>query len=256
MIYWIFLTVIIYIIKYVKIYTYPSAPEITGVKLISVCGVSGSGKTVFCKDLEKRHYYSILYIDCDKLFFEECIGNPAVFSKKLRTLIKHNKGNTLIFDGNYKAIRKEVWNRCDKIYYLDIHPIYRIKNVITREFWNWWNNRTNEIGRPANFPMLIYRAIIKSNQSLIWHASGLDFQKKQLDEGVISYLRDSQEHFKRHVEKRNERIKSGQTPKELQNEPVKITYLKGCFDIKAYHFESFIITVVYLVYFVYFNSFL
>ena len=241
MIYWILLIFVIYLVKYVRSYIYPSVPEISGIKWISVCGVSGSGKTKFCEKLLEKHPDAI-YLDCDKMFFQECIGEPRVFSKTLRKLLKDNKGRILIVDGNYKAVRKEVWNRCDYIYYLDVHPMYRIKNVIVREFWNWWNNQTNEIGYPANFPMLIYYALIKSNKSLIWHASGLDFQKKQLDEGVISYLNESQENYQRHIEKRNERIRSGQTPKEMNKKPAEITYLKGSFRPVVYYFESFIVT--------------
>lgn len=219
---------VFYLVKYLVKYTYPTPPEISGVKWISVCGVSGSGKTTMCKELHKNTPGSI-YLDCDKMFFEECIGEPSIFAKRLRNIVKENKGKTLIVDGNYKAVRKEIWHRCDNIYYLDINPFYRIKNVMSREFWNWYNGETNEIGRPANFPNLLYYTFINPNRSLIWHASGLDFQKEQLDEGVISYLKDSQDNFQRHVEKRNERIKQGQTPKELQNEPAKVTYLKGYF---------------------------
>ena len=242
MIYWILLIFVIYLVKYIRSYTYPHMPEISGIKLISVCGVSGSGKTRFCERILEKHPDAI-YLDCDKMFFQECIGEPGVFAKKLRKLLKDNKGKTLIVDGNYKAVRKEVWNRCDAIYYLNVHPMYRIKNVISREFWNWWNNQTNEIGRPANFPMLIYYTLIKSNKSLIWHASGLDFQKEQLDNGIKTYLKESQDNYQRHVENRDERIKQGQTPKELQKAPAKVTYLKGSFGIKAYYFESFIVTV-------------
>lgn len=242
MIYWILLIIVIYIIKYIRSYTYSSTPDISDIKWISVCGVSGSGKTTFCNKMIEKHP-DMIYLDCDKMFFQECIGETRVFAKKLRKFLKDNKDKSIIVDGNYKAVRKEVWNRCDAIYYLDVNPMYRIKNVICREFWNWWNNQTNEIGRPANFPMLFFYALIKSNKSLVWHASGLDFHKKQLDEGVITYLKESQDNYQRHLEKRDERIKQGQTPKELQKEPSKITYLKGSFGIKGHHFESFIITV-------------
>ena len=244
-------------------YEYPeiNMNDIQNAKVISLIGPSGSGKTSFCNEILKNCPNS-LHIDLDKKFFQECKEDPALFEKSLRSIIKtikenRNNGQIMIFDGNYKAARKKVWNRCDIIYYLDIHPLCRIKNVICREFKNLWNNCENEIGRPANFTMLIYNTFICSNKSLIWHASGMDFHKKQLDEGIVTYLKESQENYKRHIEKRNERIKNGQTPKELMKEPCKITYMSGEFYLKINDFDIFIgfICIFYPLLYLFFINF-
>ena len=92
---------------------------------------------------------------------------------------------------------------------------------------------------------------------MIWHASGMDFHKKQLDEGIVTYLKESQENYMRHIEKRNERIKNGQTPKELMKEPCGITYMKGEFHLKVNDFDIFIglICIFYPLLYLFFINF-
>ena len=94
-------------------YIYPkfNMNDIHHAKVISLVGPSGSGKTTFCNEILKICPNS-LHIDLDKMFFEECKGDPPIFARKLRSIIKTikqngNNGQIMIFDGNYKAARKE-----------------------------------------------------------------------------------------------------------------------------------------------------
>lgn len=232
-IYWFYVLFIFVALQIIfNFYKYPSIPTINSTDnkgiIISVCGVSGSGKSTFCKRIIEQ-YPNFIYVDLDMIYFKECNANSCVFAKYLCGYLKHNKGKNLLFDGNYNAARKQVWNRCDYIYYLKINPFIRINNVIKREFWNSLYNNINNIGNPSNIRMLFYNMIFDCENSLIWHASGYDFQKEQLDEGVITYLYESQKNYLQHIRNRNEKIKNGQTPKELQKEPCDITYLRGYF---------------------------
>jgi len=187
-------------------------------------------KRLFCKNL-LRIIPKSTYIDCDLLFFQECNENPQLFAKKLREIIKSYKGQTIIVDGNYASVKRQFWTRCDYIFYIDTHHLICMSNVIKREFWNWLNGETNEIGYPANFPKLMFLTFIKSKHSLVWHASGFDFQKQQLDNGIIQYQQESKASYEKRVYVRTERIKKDQTPKAKPKVPAEVIYLKGTFKI-------------------------
>lgn len=234
------LITLFYIIKYIRSFSYPSIPNLNNNELINICGITGCGKTYFSKLILEKYPNSI-YINLDRLFFIDSIKDTNIFINKLKFLInKNNKKKIIILDGNYSLIRKNIWKNCDKIYYLDIPSIYRIKNIIKREYNYSKKNEKNDYGNYSNFCQLICHTLIKSKKSLIWHASGLDFYKKNLKNGIISY---------------NNKFNLNQN--NSNNKPYNITYLKGYFELKEKIIESFLLMIFtfYLLYIIFFYNF-
>ena len=95
------------------VYEYPeiNMNNIRNQRVISLVGPSGSGKTTVCNEI-LRNFPNSLHIDLDKMFFQECKEDPALFAKSLRSIIKtikqnQNNGQIMIFDGNYKALERK-----------------------------------------------------------------------------------------------------------------------------------------------------
>lgn len=251
----IMLLLITYIFVVIKSYKYPEIPNFIREDInknkpitIAICGTTGSGKTFFCKKLSEYYriekepnmcsfysskkkkktedtmisYYDSIYTNGDTTYFKE---TPYEFSKNTRNLAQKMKQRFHIFDGNYVAYQKEVWNRADYILYIDTPWFIRVWNVISRETKNYYDNKLNEIGCQANIWRLFYLAFTMSEHSLIIHSLGIDYHKKNLDEGISSFLEKSRKNQLKAIKVRELKMKKGETPKENSIQPARVFYL-------------------------------
>ena len=197
--------------------------------VVCVCGVTGSGKTTLSKKIVD--YYNSIhddkcwYTDCDYYYFQKCNRNRQQFDKyireRTRESIKKNKFH--VIDGaNYKAMKNNVWNRCDYIIYVNTPCNVRVYNVFKREFINWCFNIDNELGYKSSI-YNIFIDIFKNKDSILWNAAGYSYQQKNLDIDIEFYKKNSREVYKNVTNKNKEKIKNGQTIKE-PHKPATIMY--------------------------------
>lgn len=229
----ILILVIGYIIKNIK---RPEIPNEIKKKIeeknniiICVCGVTGSGKTTLSKKII-NYYHSIhkdecWYTDCDYLYFQKFNQNRKLFDKyireRTRDSIKKNKFH--VIDGaNYKAMKSNVWNRCNYIIYVNTFKYVRVYNLIKRESINWCFNIDNEIGNKSKFYYL-FIDMFKNKDSIIWNAAGYSYQQSTLDNDLEFYKKNSLEIYERLISTNNEKEKNSQTIKKPLK-PAKIIY--------------------------------
>ena len=165
--------------------------------IICVCGVTGSGKTTLSKKI--IDYYNsnnddkCWYTDCDYYYFQKFNQNSHQFDKyireRTREAIKINKFH--VIDGaNYKAMKNNVWNRCDYIIYVNTSKYVRVYNVFIREFINWFFNIDNEIGSKSSIYNL-FIDVFKNRDSILWNAAGYSYQQKSLEDDLEFYKKNS-----------------------------------------------------------------
>ena len=188
--------------------------------VVCVCGVTGSGKTTLSKKIidyyNSIHDEECWYTDCDYYYFQKFNQNRQQFDKyireKTRESIKKKKFH--VIDGaNYKAMKTNVWNRCDYIIYVNTSKYVRVYNVIKREFINWLFNIDNEIGSKSSIYNL-FIDVFKNRDSILWNAAGYSYQQKTLEDDLRNYKKNSLKIYEKQTKKNNEKIKNGQTIKE------------------------------------------
>ena len=207
MIFIVFIFIIRFMIKSIK---RPTIPEniksaILENKKIRICivGVSGAGKTRLRHSIidyhKSIHNDDICSTNCDDIFFKECFCDYQEFNTKLNNEMKKSKKNKIfhVIDGaNYKAMKTQVWPRCDSIIYVNTNYRVRIYNFLIREFTNWWFNRPNEIGNKPSLWKLFIKTI-KDQNSILWNVAGYSYQQKKLETALYN-LENSK---KKHIEK-------------------------------------------------------
>jgi adenylate kinase family enzyme len=113
-----------------------------GVRRVSVVGCSGAGKTTLGRRLAAA--LDVPFVELDGIFHEAGWAPlpPDEFRARLAPLVA---GDTWVIDGNYAAVRDQVWARADTVVWLDL-PRWRVmprvvgrtvRRIVTRtELWN------------------------------------------------------------------------------------------------------------------------
>ena len=123
---------------------------------------------------------------------------------------------------SYKAMKTNVWYRCDYIIYVNTPNYIRVYNVFKREFINWCFNTDNVLGSKSSIYNL-FIGIFKNKDNIIWNAAGYSYQQKTLDDDIEFYKKNSIKIYEHLTKKNNDKIKNGQTIKEA-HKPASIIY--------------------------------
>lgn len=181
------------------------------IRKIAVIGVSGAGKSHFCRRWVAQA--GGRYIDLDALHWASGGSGHVArqdFKSQLRQSMKA-AGDAWIVDGSYKAALSEVWGRADLVVYLNPPPLLRMWRVIARLILAVMSFRSSTSHSGNTSLALFFRFLFfEPDHCVLRHASGLDRQQRELLASIIEFRASHAARYDRAMEKKEQQLSLGQ----------------------------------------------
>lgn len=145
---------------------------------ISVVGTTGAGKTTIARALATR--LGLPHVELDSLSWGPnwTSASPEVFRARVRAAAAEPRW---VCDGNYSAVRSEVWSRADTVVWLDYSFGVVFGRLLRRTFQRWWHAEEMWAGNRETL-----RNTFLSRDSILWWAISTYSRRRAAYPGLLA----------------------------------------------------------------------